>query len=101
MALITMQFTRKFKVVSNFSINIWMFVFHDVFVINYDAKNYNCINLWHFCYNVCKYFWMARERKTPFKDEGVGMESSLPKKTTLSKYVILIKLYWISASLFF
>ena len=58
-----------------------MFVFQYVFVINYNAKNYNCINLWHFCYNVCKLFWMAkREKKKAFKDEGVGMENSLGEK---------------------
>ena len=77
MALVTM----KFKVLCNFSINIWMFVFHDVFIINYNAKNYNCINLWHFCYNAYKLFWMEkREKKTYFKDEGVGMEYSFGEK---------------------
>ena len=59
-------------------------VFHDVFVINYNAKNYNCINLWHFCYIVCKFFWMEKREKDGFKDEGVGMEYYLREKMALS-----------------
>ena len=44
--------------------------------------------------------WQNRE-KTHFKDEGVGMEYSLIDKMAICKYVTLIKLDWISASLYF
>ena len=41
-------------------------------------------------------------RENPaFKDEGVGMESTLREKMALSKYVILIKLDCIFAFLYF
>ena len=39
--------------------------------------------------------------KNDFKDESVGMKYSLREKMALSKYVILIKLDWISASVYF